>query len=129
MVSWAWRRSAARKESRSMPRSYVPNPKHKWPKGFGSLCPLMPPEVSQQLLERAVVVAGVGANKLWMASGGWCFCAHRSPNGGDDAWHGFPVIGGDVDERVLDRLEACGIISDIERRRLRRQRSLPDSWE
>lgn len=114
-----------------MPRVYVPYPKkHKWPKGFGSLCPRdMPEDVPQGLLDLAVEVDGVGANKLWAASRRWCFCAHPSPHAGPDAWHGFPVIGGEVDERVLSRLEQLGMITRGEKRRLRRQRRLPDSWE
>jgi hypothetical protein len=47
----------------------------------------------------------------------------------DQAWHGFPVIGGEVDERVLAALEDVGMISTRERRTLRRQRKLPDRWD
>lgn len=113
-----------------MPRTYQPYPeKHKSPKGFGSLCPGdMPENVPPALLNEAIVVEGVGVGKLWAAAGEWCFCAHRSPCGGIDAWHGFPVIGGEVDERVLNSLEEVGMISPREKRRLRRQRTLPDSW-
>lgn len=114
-----------------MPSIYVPYPeKHKYPKGFGSLCPAdMPEGAPQELLDMAVEVEGVGANKLWAASGAWCFCAHPSPHAGDDAWHGFPVIGGEADERVLDKLEREGLITAREKRRLRRQRRLPDRWQ
>lgn len=54
-----------------MARRYVPYPeKHKWPKGFGSLCPRdMPREIPAALLEQAVPVEGVGAHKLWIAAG------------------------------------------------------------
>jgi hypothetical protein len=89
----------------------------------------MPTELPQELLQRAVPVDGVGAGKLWIASRDWCFCAHRSPHAGLDTWHGFPVIGGEVDERVLNQLEEAGLISAKEKRRLRRQRELPESWE
>ncbi len=114
-----------------MPRKYVPYPeKHKWPKGFGSLCPRhMPKALIQRLLKRAVRVEGLGVNKLWAASGQWCFCAHPSPGEGDDVWHGFPVIGGEVDERVLEQLELSGMITPRERRKLRSQRMLPTAWE
>ena len=114
-----------------MSRVYVPYPqKHKVPKGFGTLCPArMPAHLPQELLQLAVEVEGVGANKLWAASGSWCFCAHRSVHAGEEAWHGFPVIGGEVDERVLSKLEEVGMISAREKRRLRRQRRLPDSWD
>jgi hypothetical protein len=108
-------------------RTYEPYAeKHKWPKGFGSLCPSqITQEEAQALLDQAIRVEGVGANKLWMARGKWCFCAH---NHHGDNWHGFPVIGGEVDERVLADLEAGGMISAQGRRQLRKQRDLPPSW-
>ena len=113
-----------------MARKYVPYPqKHKRPKGFGSLCPHdMTSDVAQALLEKAIFVPEVGSRKLWAATGRWCFCAHPSEHEGPDAWHGFPVIGGEVDERVLAELEAQGLITGRERRTLRRQRELPGSW-
>lgn len=112
-----------------MQRKYVPyTEKHKYPKGFGTLCPKMTAENAQQLLDRAVPVPDEGANKLWAASGDWCFCAHPSPGAGADAWHGFPVIGGDAPERVLRACEAAGMITPRELRRLRAQRSLPGKW-
>ncbi len=109
-----------------MPRKYVPYPeKHKWPKGYGSLCPRdMPLEEAQALLDAAIAVPEVGAGKLWAAAGEWCFCAHRSPHAGEDAWHGFPVLGGDVDERVLHALHDAGLITGRQRRHLRR----PGGW-
>jgi hypothetical protein len=112
-----------------MPRTYVPYvEKHKWPKGFGSLCPRMPDGEPRELLEKAISVPGVGAKKLWMASGRWCFCAHPSPHAGSDAWHGFPVIGGEVDERVLNALYHNNHISRREMKLLRAQRELPEAW-
>lgn len=101
---------------------------HKWPKGFGSLCPRMAEHEPGELLERAISVPDVGENKLWVASGEWCFCCHPSAHAGPDAWHGFPVIGGDVDERVLQALEDAGIIDARAKRRLRKQRALPEAW-
>lgn len=111
-----------------MARAYVPYPeKHKWPKGFGSLCPKDLPEgLPQEFLNQAIAVAGVGLNKLWFASGSWCFCAHPSP--GEDAWHGLPVIGGEVDERVWQAMLEAGLISKREVRRFRTQRELPEGW-
>lgn len=112
-----------------MPRAYVPHEqKHKWPKGHGSLCPQMPGGAAAELLEKAIAVEGAGASKLWMASGRWCFCAHPSPGAGPDSWHGFPVIGGDVDERVLAALHDLGHITRRELKRLRMQRQLPEAW-
>ena len=113
----------------TMPRVYVPYPeKHKRPKGYGSLCPNMPDQEPAALLQRAISVPQVVRDKLWVASGRWCFCGHPSPHAGPDAWHGFPQMGGDVDELVLAALEANGLITARERRRLRTQRELPESW-
>jgi hypothetical protein len=112
-----------------MPRTYVPHTKHKWPKGYGSLCPAMPEAEPGTLLDKAIAVPGVGEDsKLWFAIGRWCFCAHRSPHAGPDAWHGFPVIGGDVDERVLRALRDQEYITRREMRQLRAQRELPEEW-
>lgn len=88
----------------------------------------MPIEIAQALLEDAISVSSVSSGKLWSSSGDWCFCAHPSAHEGDDAWHGFPVIGGEVDERVLAALESQGLISARQRRQLRRQRELPSTW-
>ena len=113
----------------AMPRVYVPYPeKHKMPKGYGPLCPKMPNGVPVGLLERAIAIPSVAVDKLWVTSGRWCFCAKPSPHVGPDAWHGLPVIGGEVDERVLAALETEGIITARERRRLRAQRTLPEIW-
>ena len=111
-----------------MPRTYTPHEKHKWPKGHGNLCPNMPADVPAELLAKAIAVPGVGANKLWMASGRWCFCAHPSSGDGTDVWHGFPMIGGDVDERVLRALCGEGHITRRELKGLRTQRRLPEAW-
>ena len=113
-----------------MPRTYhAYDEKHKWPKGFGSLCPPdMPTTVPSELLRDAIRVEGLSADKLWAASGEWLFCAHPSPHLGPDAWHGFPVIGGEADERVLHALEREGRNTARQRRRLRRQRELPNGW-
>jgi hypothetical protein len=109
-----------------VPRRYEPNPKHKWPKGFGSLCPKkLTTDEAQGLLDSAVAAPEVSTNKLWTVQGQWCFCAHPS---GDDVWHGFPVIGGDVDERVWSALVKAGVISRKTAKRLRSQRSLPEDW-
>jgi hypothetical protein len=77
------------------------------------------------LLDSAVAAPEVSTNKLWTVQGQWCFCAHPS---GDDVWHGFPVIGGDVDERVWSALVKAGVISRKTAKRLRSQRSLPEDW-
>lgn len=111
-------------------RNYVPYPeKHKFPKGFGSRCPRqMPLSSVQALLDKAIQVDGLGPKKLWNSDGRWCFCAHPSPHAGANAWHGFPVIGGHVDERVLRALVREGRINEHQRRHLRAQRALPEEW-
>jgi len=94
------------------------------------LCPHgMPEGAAEELLQKAIHVGGVKDDKLWAARGRWCFCAHPSTHHGADAWHGFPVIGGDVDERVLRALVEAGMITKREMRLLRKQRELPESWE
>ncbi|MDX2010875.1 MAG: hypothetical protein SFW67_11810 [Myxococcaceae bacterium] len=109
-----------------MSRKYEPNPKHKWPKGFGSLCPKkLDLTEAQTLLDRAVSVATVSTTKLWSVQGEWCFCAHPS---GEDVWHGFPVVGAEVDERVWKALEQAGLVTKAVRRKLAKQRTLPGDW-
>lgn len=109
-------------------RRYVPyEEKHKRPKGFGSLCPSeIPLGVVQELLENAIEVPEEGKS-LWNARGRWCFRANptRSEAG---VWHGFPMIGGEVPDRVLSSLFEAGMINRQELRRLRKQRSLPEVW-
>ncbi len=112
-----------------MAREYTPESKHKHPKGFGSLCPTGVSKTDTgALLAAAILVPNAGANKLWAARGRWLFCAHRSTGRGPDSWHGWPVIGGEADERVLHELERAGLITGRERRRLRKQRELPPEW-
>lgn len=113
------------------PRVYVPSPKHKFPKGHGSLCPSeLPRERAQLLLDAAIAVPEVRAKALWAVDGSWCFMAYPThPNDAErPEWHGFPVIGVDVDERVLRALENRGRISRAQRRRLCKQRDLPKMW-
>lgn len=88
----------------------------------------MPEAEPLRLLTIAISVEGVGVNKLWIAEGRWCFCLHPSPSEGPDAWHGFPVIGGDVDERVWVTLLSENLVSKREVSRLRAQRELPEEW-
>ena len=112
-----------------MKRAYVPNPKHKHPKGFGSLCPpQMSVAVRQTLIDKAIPVKGFSEGKLWAAQGDWVFCAHCSETETSQAWHGFPVIGCEVDERVLSALVQAQHIDLHQKRRLRAQRSLPAEW-
>ena len=108
-------------------RRYEPHAgKHKWPIGFGSLCPHpFPMEVAQDLLDRAIA----DDRRLWAASGRWCFCAHLTrTDGEEEVWHGFPVIGAEVPDRVLRELRSAGFVDAREARRLRGQRALPEAW-
>lgn len=109
-------------------RKYAPNgDKHKAPNGFGSLCPHPFDAASaQELLTGAIEVEGT-RRKLWAAAGKWCFCAHQTRPEANE-WHGFPVIGSEVPERVLRALLERGLIDRHELRRLRKQRALPGHW-
>lgn len=101
---------------------------HERAKGLGSLRPpRMPLQDAGKLLNESIRVPGHGEHKRWAASGRWCFCAHPTRRE-ENCWHGFPVIGGEVPEAVLRALEEAGHISRQERRRLRKQRSLPEEW-
>ncbi|MBI4818082.1 MAG: hypothetical protein HY791_17600 [Deltaproteobacteria bacterium] len=112
-----------------MPRVYVPYPeKHKRPKGFGSLCPHMSPHEPQRLLDLAISLPGVAQNALWIANGRWIFQLHPTTGGGPDAWHGFPIIGGDADERVLSALVSSGRITKHDAKQIRGQRELPEEY-
>lgn len=59
-------------------RMYVPyKEKHKWPKGFGSLCPSMPPHEPDELLKKAIVVPGGGRQQI--VDGKWSVVLLRAP--------------------------------------------------
>lgn len=107
---------------------YEPNEKkHKWPKGFGSLCPLgLAQEVAQNLLQRSVIV-GDNPRVRYAASGRWCFVA-RATRFEAGVWHGYPVVGSEVGEEVLRALQDAGCIDYQQRNRFRKQRMLPQEW-
>lgn len=109
-------------------RTYEPWPeKHKWPQGFGSLCPRsLRTEDAQALLEQAVEAPGEG-EALYAVSGQWVFVA-RPTRREEGIWHGYPVPGAEAGEQVLVRLEREGLITRHERRRLRKQKNLPPEW-
>jgi hypothetical protein len=111
-------------------RTYKPwVQKHKRPQGFGSWCPPMGEGLAQQLLQRAIPDPDPerSGNKLYVVDKGWCFVAEptRAEIG---EYHGYPLPGAEVPERVLKQLEQTGIISPGERRRLRKQRALPEAY-
>ena len=109
-------------------RIYEPSPKHKWPKGFGSPCPEeMPLADAQALLDKAVENPQDQGDALWAVAGDWCFAA-RPTRIEEGVWHGYPVIGSEVPERVLKELEVAGHIDRRQRQRLRLQKSLPERW-
>jgi len=88
----------------------------------------MPEHVPSAFLAQAVAVPQAGLNKLWFAQGRWCFCAIRTGDRADDVWHGFPVIGGEVDEAVWRAMRDAGRLTSGQIGRLRRQRRLPERW-
>jgi hypothetical protein len=90
--------------------------------GFGTTCPDLPEGQAQTFLEQAV--PGPEGNALFWVVGDWCFAAHATdPQAG--VYHGFPVLGSELDERVLRSLEERGVITRGQRNRLRRQREYP----
>lgn len=114
-----------------MPKTYVPwKEKHKRPSGFGSWCPDMPEGRAQDLLEAAIPDPDPASNstKLYAVDGEWCFVANptRIEKG---IYHGHPVTGSEVPERVLRKLEELGRITRAQRSRLRRQSTLPGRYE
>ena len=107
-----------------MDRGYVPwVDKHKPPHGFGSHCPSVPADFSQQLLEKAVADPKKPAsNRLYAVHGDWCFVAMQTRAG---EYHGYPILGKDVPPRVLKLLQERGDLTQQHRERLRVQAELP----
>ena len=81
---------------------------------------------AQDLLDRAIQVPDAD-QALWAAQGQWCFTA-KPTRVDDQVWHGYPVIGCEVDPRVLEALVQAGQLTPQQRRRLEKQRELPESW-
>ncbi len=52
----------------------------------------------------------------------------RPTRQGAGIWHGYPMIGSEVPEKILKLLMENGIISRQQRRRFRCQKKLPDDW-
>jgi hypothetical protein len=90
----------------------------------------MPDGHPQQLLEEAIPDpdSESGSSKLYAVSGDWCFVAQVTRSEPNE-YHGYPVPGGEVPERVLRKLQDLGRISARDRSRLRRQKSLPERYE
>ena len=110
-----------------MALTYVPwKEKHKAPHGFGTWCPQLPDGKAQLLLEGAVAdpAPESRSHKLYAIDGDWCFVAQptRIEEG---EYHGYPVPGAEVPERILKLLQKAGLISPATRRALRRQTNLP----
>lgn len=89
----------------------------------------MPEGSSQELLDRAVPDPDPDSNstKLYAVVRGWCFVAQPTDlsNG---VYHGYPVPGCEMPERVLKALERAGSITRADRARLRKQPSVPESF-
>lgn len=108
-------------------RQYEPNVKHKWPQGFGTLCPVeMATDEAKRLLLAAVAVPEEG-HALWAVEGDWCFVA-RPTRLEEDVWHGYPVPGSEVPNSVWKALIAAGTIDEHRKGRLRKQKALPTAW-
>ena len=90
----------------------------------------MPNGRAQQLLEEALPDPDPGSqsSKLYAVSGDWCFVAQVTRSEIHE-YHGYPVPGAEVPERVLRSLQESGRISASDRRRLRQQKSLPERYE
>jgi len=113
------------------PREYVPSPKHKWPKGFGELCPLgLVTADAQEMLDVAISVPRVRQKAVWVAHGQWLFMAYPAhPNDPErNEWHGFPVVGSKADPRVLYALQHSGVIDQSQFMKLKKQKRLPLEW-
>lgn len=108
-----------------MPRTYSPNPKHKWPKGFGSLCPPHLCDDEACALLRRAIPSKYEANALYVIDGDWCFEA-RPTRIEIDEWHGYPVPGFEVPADIFTSLRAAGELTEGDVKRLRKQRALPD---
>ena len=102
--------------------------KHKAPMGFGSLCPEVSKDRAQELLHVAVLDPKGTSNALYAIDGEWCFVA-RPTRVEEGVFHGYPVPGCEVPNRVLRQLEDDGRITRAERIRLRSQRALPDTYK
>jgi hypothetical protein len=114
-----------------VPRTYQPwVEKHKPPMGFGSWCPKMPEGRAQALLDEAIADPDPQAmgGKLYAVDGDWCFVAQPTQVE-REIYHGYPVPGAEVPERVLFALERVNRITRGQRNRLRRQAALPDHYE
>lgn len=112
-------------------RTYKPwEEKHKPPRGFGSWCPTMPEGRAQALLDQAIPDPDPesGSAKLYAVSGDWCFVAQVTRSETNE-YHGYPVPGAEMPERVLRALHELGRLSPRDRSRLRRQRNLPERYE
>jgi hypothetical protein len=113
-----------------MPATYVPwKEKHKPPRGFGTWCPAMPEGRAQQLLEQAIGDPDPQSNstKRYAVDGDWCFVANPT-RVEQEIYHGYPVTGSEMPDRVLKKLEELGRITAAQRARLRKQSVLPDGY-
>ena len=108
-----------------MARRYEPwTEKHKAPRGFGSLCPVLPDGVSQRLLNTAIPHATSLGDRLYAVVGEWCFAA-AATDAARGVYHGYPLAGIEVPPVVLRELEERGDITHAQRMRLMRQASVP----
>lgn len=114
--------------------TYEPNPKHKFPKGYGTLCQRsVGLEHAQELLDRSVADDPDGrglVRRRYSVCGPAAFEAklhHGSDDAPESCWHGYPILGSDVPQNVIDRWVEAGDLDRVAARRLRRQRTLPEA--
>jgi hypothetical protein len=105
-------------------RTYEPHEKHKWPKGYGSLCQrCISLEHAEELLQSAVAEStDREPKKLYAVCGEAVFVARSHGQG----WHGYPVAGSEVPPSVIRDFQEQGLIDGRVAKRLYRQRQIPE---
>jgi len=89
----------------------------------------MPEGRAQELLDQAIADPDPDSKsgKLYAVDGEWCFVAQRSEVSGE-LYHGYPVPGGEVPERVLYEMFRAERFPRGVLNRLRRQSALPERY-
>ena len=111
-------------------RRYESNPKHKFPKGYGTLCQRsVTPDHCEQLLTDSVPhPAEESAATRYAICGMAVFRGFGCADGaGVEVWHGFPVPGETVPRHVIETWVEQGRIPPIAARRLQKQRTIPEA--
>ncbi len=106
------------------PRQYEPSKKHKWPKGYGSICQrCVSEDHASKLLQTAVFGPTDGARKkLYAVCGEAVFVARREGS----AWHGYPVPGSEIPPAVIKLWREETRVDLRTARRLLKQQAIPE---